>query len=409
MFSVRNAPIIRAGYLISIGQKGSCMQSNCHQLLWRGAHTYRQTTIKTDQQERAIRIKRMNKRAKPSTSPLTGSSKLFEKKVIEDRQDKGKPIRRVKESLRDRKYKASQRLMGLFREDLDPREACQRALALVDRMRASERRTPYVQNPVLRHLIRAGKGTHALAYVQNMKKDGISPTIETFQALFTGATKLNLDRNRDVNIVRKFLQTFDRFLEFWNNAIKHEQRLVIEDKPNSSSLKGKFELPKTTGESYRAREIQAWEDAIGEVDKVCRTVDHFLEFLLHHGFHEKAAKIYLSSVEVARPPWSKSKKSYAPGLVRILAKRIVTYDHEHSGDWKSEDMWQEAVKHANVAIGNVNKNDALPVPNLEQEKRRKAILQQSTRDSLGLTVEDRRQLFDDKGVHDGPPKSLSRV
>lgn len=418
MLAIRFATASRTGCAIVLGQKAACMQI-------RNAHSHSQSQSqrdrKTNQQERAIRVKsqeksRIQKFSRENNGPV-------EPPPFVKRYDKGKGINGNKArssqpmmsatSIRDKRYRASQELMQLLSADMSASAACEQAIKKTIDMKPFIRRSSYVYNPLLRHLLRAGRGTQAIKTMQEMKKNGVSPTVETFLALFMGAIRLNLKAKRDTNLIDKFLATFEQFVEFWNDAIRHDQGMIekeVNTTPMEEERKGKqIKYTNTTAESYRKTEIEAWENAIIGYTKLCRAMDQYLEFVLYLGFDEKAARLCLDSAELAKPAWSKSGKNYAPGLVQTLARRILAHDHEPSKNLQEEEVWQEAVEYARSAIKDEEGSRALKSLDLQEEENRWKFMQRSNQFSLKLSEEDRRQIFDEETGNDGPPRSNSRV
>ena len=456
MFALRSAVAIRTECSIQNAQKAACTQTG-----WRrNAHSQRDR--KTNQQERAIRVKSQEKaRSKRSSlddglsteepnsfnSRVEGSSTLrraasqkgSSSKAAFDAERK-RPIlpwmkRNISKSsgrtgqsssqpmmsstsLRDKRYKASQQLMGLLHADMTASDACDLAIEKVEAMKPFVRRSSYVYNSLLRHLLRANRGSQAMKTMQEMKKNGVSPTIETFRALYMGVVRLQLQAKRDTNLIDKYFATFDQFVEFWNDAIRHDQgmkeveRFDEEQKstPIEEMKKGKLiKYTNTTAESYRTTEIEAWEGAIAGYTKFCRAMDQYLEFMLYLGFDEKAARLCLDSAELAKPAWSKSGKNYAPGLVQTLARRILAHDHKPSEKVQDEELWKEAVEFARFAIKDEEGNRALKSLDRYEEEMRWKTMQKSNQFSLALSDEDRRQLFDEEVSDDRPPKFDSRL
>ncbi|PWN35623.1 uncharacterized protein FA14DRAFT_160688 [Meira miltonrushii] len=461
MLAIRSVAASRTACVVTIGQKAACMQISSS----RNAHSQSQSDRKTNQQERAIRVKSMQKaalrrnfndsngsfskdrngrgydrnEARSSKSMMSNSSIRdrrhraydgqasteafpFRNRYNKDQSGRNFGRREMRlsqpmmsnSSIREKRYKASQNLMQLLSADMTASAACEVAIEKVEAMQPFVRRSTYVYNPLLRHLLRAGRGTQAIRTMQEMKKNGVSPSVETFLALFMGAVRISIHAKKDTNLIYKFSTIFDQFVEFWNDAIRHDQGMIeredVDSEPMEEERKGKLiKYTNTTAESYRTTQIEAWESAIVGYVKFCKAMDHYLEFMLYLGFDEKAARVFLGSAELAKPAWSKSGKNYAPGMVQTLARRILAHDHKPSKKTRDEEVWQEAIEHARLAIKDEEGNRALKLLDRQVEERRWKTMQRSNQFSLALSEEDRRQLFDEETANDGPPRSSSRV
>lgn len=181
------------------------------------------------------------------------------------------------------------------------------------------RRDPRIYNILIRHALRAGKGQTSLNIVQDMKKNGVAPTIETYLALFKGLPFLRLDVEKDTRVVAMAAKLFEQAEDLWTDAHTPRNGSDEELEPDVSA-KGEA-LIMQTAETYRKAEREARQALAAQPDKFAETCRAYIKFLVEVGLDGEAVDLVSRSDQIARP--NPSGAIVLPDLPDVLSQELA--------------------------------------------------------------------------------------